>query len=208
MGRAVEDSMKWHYKCEIITACNCDWGCPCNFDARPTPGYCEGGWAMRIREGSYGAVKLDGVAFALVAAWPRAIHEGGGTAKLYLDETANPQQRKALERIVKGEAGGKPWPIFAKTFDKWLDTSHVKFDWTFDGPNSRYRAGDGVLAVLEPMRNPVTGEDYEARIVLPEGLTCKELNVTSTKSFSVFAPGLKYAHPGKNAWFGTSVHGN
>jgi hypothetical protein len=204
----METPPKWRYSCDIITACNCDWGCPCNFDARPTPGYCEGGWAMKIKEGSYGEVKLDGLAFALVAAWPRAIHEGGGTAKLYVDETADGMQREALGRVVKGQAGGSPWPVFAKTFDRWLETAFVKFEWKFDGPNSRYKAGDGVLAALEPMRNPVTGVDYEAKVVLPEGLTCKELNVTSTRSFSVFAPGLKYSHQGKNAWFGTSTHSN
>ncbi len=163
---------------------------------------------MRIKEGRYDTVKLDGLAFALVAAWPRAIHEGAGTAKIYIDERATGAQREALEKILKGQAGGMPWPIFAKTFDKWLETAFVKFEWSSDGPNSRYRAGDEVLAILEPMRNPVTGADYSASIVLPEGLTCNELNVTSTKAFSVFAPGLKYAHPGKNAWYGTSEHGN
>lgn len=163
---------------------------------------------MKIKEGTYGTVKLDGLAFALVAAWPRAIHEGGGVAKLFIDERAGAEQRKALDTIVKGEAGGRPWPIFAKTFDKWLDTSFVNFEWSFNGPNSRYKAGDQVLAALEPMRNPVTGVDYEAKVVLPEGLTCNELNVTSTRSFSVFATGLKYAHPGKNAWFGASTHSN
>lgn len=163
---------------------------------------------MKVKEGKYGTVKLDGLSFALFAAWPRAIHEGGGTAKIFVDHAADAEQRAAIEKILKGQAGGKPWPIFAKTFDKWLDTSFVKFDWTSDGPNIRFKAGDEVLAVLEPMRNPVTGEDYEAKIVLPEGLTCKELNMTSTKSFSVFSQGLKYAHPGKNGWFGTSQHGN
>ena len=199
---------KWHYTVDIITACNCDWGCPCNFDAPPTKGFCEGGWTMKIDSGYYGTVKLDGLAFALMAAWPRAIHEGSGTAKIYIDERATVEQRNALDAIVRGQAGGSPWPIFAKTFDNWLETSSVKFEWTFDGPNSRYRAGDEVLAVLEPMRNPVTGIDYTAKVVLPEGLTCHELNVTSTKTFSVFASGMKYAHPGKNAWYGTAEHGN
>lgn len=24
---------KWKYQAEMINACNCDWGCPCNFNA-------------------------------------------------------------------------------------------------------------------------------------------------------------------------------
>lgn len=163
---------------------------------------------MKVRNGRYGDVKLDGLTFGLMAAWPRAIHEGSGTAKLFIDEGASRTRREALEKIVKGQAGGRPWPIFARTFDRWLDTSFVSFEWTFDEANSHYKAGDQIVAALEPMRNPVTGVDYAAKIKLPEGLTCNELNVTSTKTFSVFSPGLKYAHPGKNAWYGVAEHGN
>src|SRR6476646_4454560 len=28
----------------VLIACNCDWGCPCNFNAPPTTGTCAGGW--------------------------------------------------------------------------------------------------------------------------------------------------------------------
>jgi hypothetical protein len=33
---------KWKYQAEMINAGNCDWGCPCNFNAKPTHGFCEG----------------------------------------------------------------------------------------------------------------------------------------------------------------------
>jgi hypothetical protein len=45
-------------------------------------------------------------------------------------------------------------------------------------------------------------------IILPDGLTCKELNMTASQTFSVFVPGLKYAWPGKMAWFGSTEHGS
>ena len=32
---------QWRMKGSIIGACSCDWGCPCNFDARPTQGLLE-----------------------------------------------------------------------------------------------------------------------------------------------------------------------
>lgn len=198
---------RWQYRADIITACNCDWGCPCNFDAPPTYGYCQGGWALRIREGHCGNLKLDGLHFAYMAKWPKAIHEGGGTGKLFIDEKASRDQRHALEQILKGNLGGTPWPIFAKTIDTWFETSFVKFEWKFDGPKSYYKAGTEVLTALEPMRNPVTGVDMSAKIVLPYALTCHELNVTSTRSFSVFTDGMKFTAPGKNAWFGSAGHG-
>ena len=27
---------QWSFEADYFTACNCDWGCPCNFNARPT----------------------------------------------------------------------------------------------------------------------------------------------------------------------------
>src|SRR5215204_3138669 len=34
---------RWSLEADYFTACNCDWGCPCNFNARPTEGRCMGG---------------------------------------------------------------------------------------------------------------------------------------------------------------------
>jgi len=201
------DPVKWSYRADIITACTCDWGCPCNFDAPPTYGYCYGGYGMKIRQGECGSTKLDGLTFAYMAKWPGAIHEGGGTAKIFIDERAAGGQRRALEQILKGKFGGRPWPIFAKTIDTWLDTAFVGFEWKFDGAKSRYKAGNDVLAALEPYRNPVTGEDTSSKILLPDALVCREVNITSTKSFSVSAEGLMFAAPGQNAWFGSAKHG-
>ncbi len=202
------ETFKWGYKADIITACNCDWGCPCNFNAKPTNDFCEGGWAFKIKNGSCGHATLDGLGFVWMAKWPGAIHEGGGTAKIWIDENASKDQRRALEQILKGKLKGKPWPIFARTIDNWLDTSFVPFEWKFDGVKSHYKAGTEVQAALEPMSNPVTGQETSAKIVLPDALVCNELYVTSTKSFSVFTDGLKFAAPGKNAWYGSVKHGN
>ena len=200
--------IKWNYKADIMTACSCDWGCPCNFNAPPTQGFCEGGWALRIKNGMSADVSLDGLGFALMAKWPKAIHEGGGTARIWIDSKATKEQRHVLDQIVKGKMGGKPWPIFAPTIDTWLETSYVAFEWKFEGARSHYKFGSEVRLSLEPMRNPVTGKEVDAKIVLPDGLTCNELNMTSSQVFSVFAPGLKYAWPGKMAWYGSAEHGS
>ncbi len=34
---------KWTLTGTVVVACNCDYGCPCNFNALPTQGRCEGG---------------------------------------------------------------------------------------------------------------------------------------------------------------------
>jgi len=43
----------WRLTGKVLVACNCDWGCPCNFNARPTTGKCEGGWTWHVEEGSF-----------------------------------------------------------------------------------------------------------------------------------------------------------
>ena len=72
--------VKWRIKLEHLAACNCNWGCPCSFDALPTYGKCEAGAATRIIEGRYGDVSLAGLKWAMAATWPAAIHEGKGRA--------------------------------------------------------------------------------------------------------------------------------
>ena len=56
---------RWHLNGQVLVACNCDWGCPCNFNARPTTGKCEGGWTWHVDDGSYGDVALDGLNFSV-----------------------------------------------------------------------------------------------------------------------------------------------
>ena len=40
---------KWRIAGEEVGACNCNWGCPCQFNAPPTLGRCEGYGACEIR---------------------------------------------------------------------------------------------------------------------------------------------------------------
>ncbi len=58
------------------------------------------------------------------------------------------------------------------------------------------------------MRNSVTGTEASAKIVLPNGLVCKELDAAATRTFSVFAKGLKFAAPGKYGFYATVDHEN
>src|ERR1041385_3037408 len=97
---------KWFLEADFLQACNCDFGCPCEFSAPPTMGYCEGMGAWKIRQGKFGDVPLDGLALGFAVRWPKAIHEGNGTVCMFFDERANPAQREALLQISSGQAGG------------------------------------------------------------------------------------------------------
>src|SRR4051794_26333949 len=100
---------------DVLIACNCDFGCPCNFNALPSKGFCQGGWIWMIEQGRVDGVDVAGVGAALFAVWPRAIHDGGGRATCYIDARADQAQRAALTRVLRGETGG-PWGVFSKTY--------------------------------------------------------------------------------------------
>jgi len=97
---------KWKIEGEWVNSCNCDSGCPCLFYADPTQGTCEALDAFSIEEGSYGRTKLDGLKVVLASKSPGNFWKGNWTAAAYFDEKANPPQRKALETLFGGKAGG------------------------------------------------------------------------------------------------------
>ena len=141
----------------LMVACNCDYGCPCNVNGRPTTGKCEGGWTWVVDTGRYASTTLDGLTFSILADWPGAIHEGGGRAVGYLDERADEAQREVLGRFMRGEAGG-PWAIFINTYE--LDGPHpAPYEVEIAGARSRYKIGESAELQIEPIRNPVTGAE-------------------------------------------------
>ncbi len=92
----------WYLEGISFGNCNCDYGCPCQFELRPTHGDCRGVELARIDAGRCGDVKLDGLCFARLYAWPGAVFEGGGAMQAIIDERADERQRRALATIVHG----------------------------------------------------------------------------------------------------------
>ncbi|MBI3881619.1 MAG: DUF1326 domain-containing protein [Verrucomicrobia bacterium] len=195
---------KWALEAEFLQACNCDYGCPCEFAAPPTLGYCEGMGAYKITRGHFGALKLDGLALGFAARWPKAIHEGGGTLQLYVDERATSEQRAAILTIASGQAGGLPFEILATTFSTVLEPSFVRFEFHLDGRNSRVRIGTGVNVAMAPIKNPVTGAPESVRISHETGFIFKDAECVSAEVMTVDAGPLKFSWP-KKAGFVTRI---
>ena len=196
---------KWSIHADFLQACNCDYGCPCEFSAPPTLGYCQGMGAWSIRSGHYDNVKLDGLGVAFAAHWPKAIHEGGGTCGLMFDERANPQQREALLTICSGKAGGLPFEIIVTTFSKILEPLFVPFKFHWNGRNSSVQVGNVMNVGLEPIKNPVTGEPESVKVQHATGFIFKEAEAVSASQMDVNISGLKFSWPNK-AGFVTQVH--
>jgi hypothetical protein len=164
----------------VLVACNCDWGCPCNFNARPTSGKCEGGWTWHVDTGTFDGVPLEGLSFSIFVKWPGAIHEGSGVAVILIDERADDRQRHAIATIIKGHNGG-PWGILAWTWPTIHGPKFVPFEIELKGISSRVKAGHSVHVELTTIKNPVTGAEVHPGVVLPEGIILKHGDLGASK---------------------------
>ena len=204
----MSNKTEWSLEADFIQACNCDYGCPCEFSAPPTKGFCEGMVAWRINRGRFGEVKLDGLGLGFAVHWPKAIHEGNGTAAVFVDEKANPAQRDALLQIASGKAGGLPFEIIATTFAKILDPQFVPIHFNLNGRNSSVQIGKAINVTVEPIKNPVTGEPESVRIEHSTGFIFKDAECVSAAKMDVNAGELKFSWPNKAGFVTKVKYGN
>jgi hypothetical protein len=192
----------WNMKADYVETCNCDYGCPCNFSGFPTYGNCRTIVLFHIRTGSYGDTKLDGLDFIVAESWPKAIHEGNGTALLLITNKANEEQRKSLIQIVSGQAKGDgPFALFASTFSRVLEPQFVDINAKIDGKRSSFSVPGIVNVEVESFKNPVTGEEQDTKIQLPKGFIWKLAEAAKTKIMRITSPDLKFDDSGKNAFY-------
>jgi hypothetical protein len=186
---------QWTLRGTVLIACNCDYGCPCNFNALPTTGACEGGWTWHVEDGVFDGVRLDDLNFSVYVKWPGAIHHGDGEAVLLVDERADDAQRQAVETLMGGDVGG-PWGILAWTWPTIHGPVSASYDLALDGIRSRLRIGEVVELELEPVANPVTGAEVTPAAVLPQGIITKHADLARSKVFRI-ADGIALDHSGQ-----------
>jgi hypothetical protein len=164
----------WEIQADEFVTCNCDYGCPCQFNALPTNGDCQAVAGFNITKGKFGDVSLDGLTAVGVMKWPGAIHEGSGEALIIVDERATEEQRSALLTILTGQETdpfATMWNVFAST----METVHEPVFASIDiGVDVEGRIGhvkvDGLVETSgEPIKNPMSGEEHRARIDLIGG---------------------------------------
>ncbi len=192
---------RWELEADYIETCNCDFGCPCNFNGFPTGGRCEAIVGYHVRSGNFGGVILDGLDFILVSSWPGAIHEGNGTARVYITDRAAPEQRAALTKIVYGRAGGNgPFVIFASTFSRVFEAEFVPIEMRVEGKRGGFAVPGVLEARVTPHVDPVSHKETDVQIVLPHGFIWKRADAVKSAAMRVASPALSFGHPGKNAF--------
>ena len=95
----------WYMEGPYVKNCNCDPGCPCDFNQKPTHGDCEGMAAMRIDRGRFGDVDLSGLCWGVLYHWPGPLWEGNGDIQPIIDDTADERQTDALLQAMSGQHG-------------------------------------------------------------------------------------------------------
>lgn len=170
----MDNMTQWEIKAREFTNCSCAYGCPCQFNALPTQGYCRGVIGFEIDQGHHGDTKLDGLKAAVIVSWPGPIHLGGGEAALVIDQRAQPAQREALVRILTGqdtEPGATVFQIFSTTFEKLHGPIYTDIDFHIDIEDRKAHLAvqDMIMSHGEPILNPITGLDHRIRIDMPNG---------------------------------------
>jgi hypothetical protein len=179
--------IEWSMEGTEFANCNCDWGCPCQFNGVPTKGNCRALVFVQIDKGRFGDVPLDGLRWGILGAWPAAIHLGNGKFQTIIDERANPKQRLAIQTVSHGhetEPGSLIWQVFSTTVTEFLPTLYKPIDLQID-----YSARTAQVKVpglgegkAESIRNPVTGAAHQVRVTMPTGFEFTESEVVSGKS--------------------------
>ena len=121
--------MAWQLSGQLIETCSCNMMCPCWYGvpelAIQDQGWCASAIAFRVDQGNSDGVALGGRTVVLAIDFPDVMFNGGGTARLYLDEESNAEQRGALEAIFQGSAGG-PMGAVGGLVGTWLPTQTAR----------------------------------------------------------------------------------
>lgn len=174
----------WYVEGDSFGSCNCDYSCPCQFEALPTQGHCRGFEAMEIETGHFGDVDLSGVRYAVFYAWPGPVFEGGGECQIVIDERADKAQRDALERVLMGEEteeAATHWWVFQAMSDTKHPTVYAPIDVDTDMESRTARVAiPGIVeCTATPIHSPVTGDEHRVRIQIPEGIEFEVAEVGS-----------------------------
>ena len=143
----------WRARGLIFENCSCTLVCPghMHFSQLCTHERCKGYWAIRIDEGEFGGVALGGTRALVAFDTPQRMIDGGWTQTIIIDQSASPDQRRALETLLTGGAGG-PWGKLASFVATRQPTEFRPIEFVDDGPTKRATIADRLKSVVTQIR--------------------------------------------------------
>ncbi len=182
-------NVDWYIEGLEFGNCNCDYGCPCQFEALPTHGDCRGFEVIRVDRGHFGEVKLDGLKVAVLYAWPGPIFEGNGALQAIVDERADAGQRDALTKVLHGEETDEAathWWVYRAMSTTVHETlfKPIEFEIDLEARTARVAIPGVLESTGRPIRAPHGGDEHRVRIDIPNGIefALAEIGSASTKA--------------------------
>ena len=166
-------SDKWMVNGMEFGNCNCAWGCPCQFSAPSTHGFCEAIVSGHVMEGHFNETSLNGLNWVLLVQWPGEIAAGNGKQQAIIDERADPANARRYGRSFTASPPHRAPRISLSTTARCPRSSircshrsslHRRRGQEGEGQRSGPGRGRG-----HPMISPFSGEPARARIHLPDG---------------------------------------
>jgi hypothetical protein len=141
----------WYANGLIFENCSCALVCPghMHFSQNCTHERCKGYWAVRIDAGAFGDVSIAGTRAVVAFDTPQRMIDGGWLQTIIIDESASEAQRRALETVLLGLAGG-PWEKLAAFVTTRQPTEFRAIAIEDDGPVKR-------ASIVDRLRTVVTG---------------------------------------------------
>nr|MEA2798886.1 hypothetical protein [Phenylobacterium sp.] len=177
----------WEIKGRELVNCTCEYGCNCQFNGLPDKGHCYAVAGIIIDQGHFGETRLDGLRIAAIFKWPKAIHEGNGEAIAFVDQAATAAQRESLLRIMTGQDTA-PFATMFAVYASTVTTMHppvftgIDVEVDVEGRRGRVFVEDYIETTGRPIRNPVSGAESRAEIVLPDGFEYEVAEIGSASS--------------------------
>lgn len=173
---------QWMIRSPTFANCNCDYGCPCQFQAPSTHGFCEAVVGGILDEGRFNDVRLDGLKWVILAAFPGEIAEGNGKAQAIIDESATPEQREGLRKILHGEStapGSTVFNVLSSLTTEVKETLYAPVDVeiNIEARTGKINVPGLVESTGSPIPNPFTGGVHGVSISIDEGMEYQTANI-------------------------------
>lgn len=180
--------MAWRLEGVTMEACVCKTLCLCNLGPADLPNGHSGLCLWEIRRGESEGVDLSGTTTAMIYEMPGDFTTPGGTSRVYIGDSASPEQYRELEAIFTGQRGG----VFEYFGDSLLPVRSATISMR-DGDQPRGKVGDVAEMVLR-RRKTQSGKQtmlVDAEWLGPMGVTSDELCDSS---------GSRWADPDMHRW--------
>ena len=164
------DTPKWRIAGDWFDNCSCDVACPCTFAQAPDNNFCESVLFWHIKEGHYGDVALDDLAFVRIGRFDGDLWAGKVSGKfgVFIDDRASEEQAEALPIIFGGRAGGFPAQVNALFADGreiiGIERASISFEIAPDQSRWGVDIAGKVKAWAEALCGPTSNPDDYPRL--------------------------------------------